>query len=83
MTALVTPGRLGGRTAVRIISHRVAPSASAASRWAGSTCRKISRLIAAMIGRIMIASTTEAPKTDLLNAETAVVLSANSGIQPK
>ena len=46
MLAPMTPGRLKGRTAVRIISQRVAPSASAASWWARGTCRKTSRLIA-------------------------------------
>ena len=46
-----------GSTAIRIISQRVAPSASAASSWRRGVCRKISRQMAVMIGRIMTAST--------------------------
>ena len=65
ITAPTTPPLLDGSTAMRIISHRVAPSARAASRLACGTCRKTSREMAATIGSIMIASTTEAAKTDL------------------
>ena len=61
--ALTTPDRPYGSTAIRIISHRVAPSASAPSRWAIGVCAKISRLIAVTTGRIMIASTTDAVNT--------------------
>ena len=56
--ALMTPERPKGSTDRRMISQRVAPSASAASTWARGTCRKTSREIAAMIGRIITARTT-------------------------
>ncbi len=58
--AEMMPGRAKGRTAVRIISQRVAPSASAASSWSTGVCRKTSRQIAVMIGNAMIASTSAA-----------------------
>ena len=45
-------------------SHRVAPSASAASRLALGAWRNTSREMAAMIGKIMMARTTEAANTD-------------------
>ena len=60
MTAAMTPGRPYGSTAVRIISHRVAPRASAASSCSRGVCRKTSRDRAVTIGRIMIASTMAA-----------------------
>src|SRR5690606_17199020 len=57
MEAETTPGRPKGSTAVRIISHRVAPSASAASSCSTGVCRNTSRLSAVMIGSTMTAST--------------------------
>ena len=51
------PERPNGSTAMRIISQRVAPSARAASSCSTGVCRKTSRQIAVMIGRIMTAST--------------------------
>ena len=50
--------RRTGSTAIRIISQRVAPSASAASSCSVGVCRKTSRQIAVMIGRIITASTS-------------------------
>ena len=47
---------------MRIISHRVAPSASAASLFSAGTVASTSREIAETIGRIMIASTRLAMK---------------------
>src|SRR5674536_40690 len=58
ITALISPGRLGGSTAVLIISHRVAPSASAASRFVVGTWARTSREIAEMIGKIITSNTT-------------------------
>ena len=58
-----TPLRPNGSTEVRIISQRVAPSASAASTWSRGTCRNTSREIEEMIGRIMIARMMPAVKT--------------------
>jgi len=55
MTAPVIPGRAYGSTTDQIVSHLVAPRASAASRWLRGTARRTSREIAVMIGRIMIA----------------------------
>ena len=77
--AEITPGRPNGRTAVRTISHWVAPSASAASLCRIGVCAKTSRLMAVTIGRIMIASTTPMENTvpgDVRPGE-------NSGNQPK
>ena len=56
------PERQYGSTAMRIISQRVAPSASAASLWSAGTVAITSRLIALTIGRIMIASTSPVMK---------------------
>ena len=47
---------------MRIISQRVAPSASAASLFSGGTVRSTSREIADTIGRIMIARIKPAMK---------------------
>ncbi len=58
------PDRARGSTAMRIISHRVAPRASAASFSFRGVLRKTSRHTAAMIGRTMIASTSPALKYD-------------------
>src|SRR5699024_8990795 len=57
IAAEITPDRPNGRTACRIISHRVAPRASEASSWSFGVCRNTSRMVAVMIGTIMIAST--------------------------
>ena len=54
----MTPGRPKGRTDVRIISHWVAPSASAPSLCAVGVWSKTSRESAVTIGRTMIARTT-------------------------
>ena len=51
-----------GRTVILIISHRVAPSASAASLCSGGTVEITSREIAETIGRIMIARISPAMK---------------------
>jgi hypothetical protein len=56
------PDRARGSTAIRIISHRVAPRASAASFSLRGVLRKTSRQTAAMIGSTMIASTSPAEK---------------------
>ena len=55
ITAATSPLRLCGNTAPRIISHRVAPIASVASFCAPGTVANTSRVIAVMIGVIMIA----------------------------
>ena len=55
----------GGNTDVRTTSQRVAPRASAASRSSRGTWRNTSRDTAAMMGRIIRASTTAAANTDL------------------
>ena len=47
---------------MRIISQRVAPSASAASLWSAGTVAMTSREIAETIGRIMIARISPAMK---------------------
>ena len=57
---------------------RVAPSASAASMWSRGVCAKTSREIAETMGKIMMASTTEATNTDPLGS----TFSLSSGIQP-
>ena len=56
------PLRPNGKTAIRIISQRVAPRARAASSCSTGVCRKISRQIAVMIGTTMTASTIAAVK---------------------
>ncbi len=58
----VMPGREYGSTAMRIISQRVAPSASAASLCSAGTVAITSRAIAETIGRIMIARISPATK---------------------
>ncbi len=55
--ALMIAERPNGRTVMRIISQRVAPSASAPSRRRRGVCANTSRVIALMIGRIMTART--------------------------
>ena len=56
------PAREYGSTAMRIISQRVAPSASAASLSCGGTVAMTSREMAETIGRIMIARISPAMK---------------------
>ena len=75
----MTPDRPYGITAVRIISHRVAPRARAASMWSRGVCSKTSREIAVMIGRIMMASTTLATNTVPVDFRPG----AKSGNQPR
>ena len=58
----VIPGRAYGSTDIRIISQRVAPSASAASLFSSGTVAMTSREIAETIGRIMIARIRPARK---------------------
>ena len=60
MIAPMTPVRPYGRTARRIISQRVAPSASAASRCADGTAWNTSCATEVMYGTIMIARIMEA-----------------------
>ena len=62
IAAPVMPAREYGRTAMRIISQRVAPSASAASLCSTGTVAITSREIAETIGRIMIARISPAMK---------------------
>ncbi len=57
------PGRAARRTASPALSERVAPRASAASRWLRGTASSAERLRAAIVGRIMIARTTLAVST--------------------
>ena len=64
MIAPTSPLREYGNTAMRIISHRVAPSATAASLWAVGVWRNTSRETAAMMGSTMMARITEAAKMD-------------------
>ena len=64
MVAAIRPGRPYGRTAVRIISHFVAPRASAASSFIWGVCANTSRDSAVMIGRTMIARTIEPSRID-------------------
>jgi hypothetical protein len=62
IAAPAMPAREYGRIAVRIISQRVAPRASAASLWSAGTVAITSRVIAETIGRIMIARIRPATK---------------------
>ena len=78
MTEAMMPGRPYGKTAVRIISHFVAPSASAASSLADGVCWNTSRDSEVTIGSTMIASTIEPSRTDLPYGP----LLANTGSQP-
>ena len=78
MAALITPGRPKGRTAVRIISQRVAPNAKAPSLCVVGVWAKTSREIAVTIGRIMIAKTTPMKKI----VPPVMPVRANSGNHP-
>ena len=73
------PGLPKGSTAVRIISHWVAPRARAPSLCVVGTCAKTSREIAVMIGRIMMARIRPANARVLLARKFS---SRNNGIQP-
>ena len=79
MDAETMPLRPKGSTAIRIISQRVAPRASAASSCRTGVWRKISRQIAVMMGTTMTASTIAAVKIVRPVADT---VPANSGNQP-
>ena len=67
MTAPRIPARPLRSTPVRTISHRVAPSASTASRWWRGTATSTSRVIEAMIGMIMIAKMIPAASMPMPN----------------
>src|SRR5207244_1843101 len=60
MMAPKSPARAYRSTASRVVSHRVAPRLSAASRWLSGTARKASRDTDEMVGMIMIARMTPA-----------------------
>ena len=77
---LTIPERPNGSTAMRIISQRVAPSASAASSCSRGVCRKTSRESAVMIGRIITASVMPTMNIVRPVADTGP---AKSGIQPR
>ena len=72
--------RPNGRTAMRIISQRVAPSASAPSIWVRGVRANTSRVIALMIGRIMIPSTN--PTTSIVRP-VAEAGPSKSGMNPR
>ena len=69
MAAEIMPGREKGKTAMRIISHRVAPSARAASTCMRGTWMNTSREIADTVGRIMMASTSPAMRIDFVQID--------------
>jgi hypothetical protein len=79
MAAETMPDRPNGRTAIRIISQRVAPRASAASSCSRGAWRNTSRHTAVMIGRIIAARTT--PTVRMTRGGEAAG-PANSGTQP-
>ena len=78
IAALITPGRPNGSTAVRIISQRVAPRASAPSLCATGVCANTSRESAVTMGSTMIARTM--PMKKIVPPEMPVL--AKSGNQP-
>ena len=80
MEADTIPDLPKGSTARRIISHLVAPSASAASSCRRGVCMKISRDMEVIIGKIITASTTATVATvrDGLAAGPS-----NSGMKPR
>ena len=94
MTAIVSPSarprpsiepptmaeRPKGRTVMRIISQRVAPSASAPSTWARGVRTKTSRVTAQMIGRIIRARTN--PTTSMVRP-VAEAGPSKKGSQPR
>ena len=80
MAPLMMPDRPNGSTAILIISHLVAPSASAASSCSRGVCRNTSRLTALMIGRIITASTR--PATSIVRPVVEAG-PAKSGMKPR
>ena len=80
IAAEMMPGVPNGSTAVWIISHRVAPSASAASSCRRGVCRNTSRQTAVMIGSTITASTIATVRMVRPVPDTG---GANSGNQPK
>jgi hypothetical protein len=60
MAPLITEERPNGRTVIRIVSQRVAPSACAPSCSRRGACAKASRATAETIGRIITARTRPA-----------------------
>ena len=78
----MTPGRPNGSTAVRIISQRVAPRASAASLCVAGVWANTSRERAVTIGRTMIASTMPMKKM-VPELSTWPVSLLKNGIQPR
>ena len=75
----IRPPRVYGRTTPRTISQRVSPRPTAPSLMSVGTCRKRSRLIEAVIGTIMIASTRTA--VNIVLPEIGLV--AKNGVQPR
>ena len=67
MTAPMIPPRPKGMTTGRIICHRLAPRARAASRSPAGAREKTSRQIEVTIGTIMIPTTSPAMKIEPLN----------------
>jgi hypothetical protein len=61
ITPPTMPARALRSTPMRIISQRVAPSASTASRWCCGTTCNTSRVIDEIMGMIMIARMIPAP----------------------
>ena len=74
------PGRAKGKTAILIISQRVAPRASAASSCSRGVCRNTSRERAVTIGKIITASTTA---TVRMVRPVPDAGPANSGMNPR
>src|SRR3977135_1797679 len=62
MVAPKIPGRAAGRITRQVVSHHVAPSATAFSFKPRGTARITSLEIAARVGRIITASTSDALK---------------------
>ena len=77
---LITADLPNGSTDIRIISQRVAPSASAPSSSRRGVCAKTSRATAETIGRIITARTT--PTTSIVRPVTDAGPSKR-GIQPR
>ena len=71
------PARPYGSTADHTASHRVAPSARAASRWWFGTASSTSRQTALMYGRIMMARMMPAASIELPRKSPA-----KNGVQP-
>ena len=78
--ALITADLPNGRTVIRIISQRVAPSASAPSRSLRGVWVNTERDTAVMIGRIITASTT--PATSIVRP-VAVAGPSKNGMKPR